>query len=279
MIEFEATAGPLKLAGLDNQGSGQVVIGLHGYLDNAESLRVVAPYLSSCRYIAIDLAGHGRSSHRPVGTHYNQADYLQDLHGLIESEGWDNVILIGHSLGGILVTMYAALFPEKVKAVVSIDACGPLTESEETTQQQMRNALISRQGKSSSHRRTVNLDDAVKARCKISDMTADHARQILMRNMITEADGNTYWCSDPKLRTKSTLRLTEKQAQTLMESVTCPILFIGASRSFKNLPHVYEQRAHWFESAQYEQFVGGHHIHMENSEDVGRLICQFVEQM
>ena len=98
-------AGPLKLAGLDNQGSGQVVIGLHGYLDNAESLRVVAPYLSSCRYIAIDLAGHGRSSHRPVGTHYNQADYLQDLHGLIESEGWDNVILIGHSLGGILVTI------------------------------------------------------------------------------------------------------------------------------------------------------------------------------
>jgi pimeloyl-ACP methyl ester carboxylesterase len=279
MVEFEAMAGPTKLAGLDNQGSGQVVIGLHGYLDNAESLRVLAPYLSSYRYIAIDLAGHGRSSHRPVGTHYNQFDYLQDLHALIESEGWDDVVLVGHSLGGILVTMYAALFPEKVKAVVSIDACGPLTESEETTQQQMRNALISRHGKLSNQRRSVNLDDAVKARCKISDMTAHHARQILSRNMIKEADGNTYWCSDPKLRTKSILRLTEKQAQTLMESVTCPILFIGASMSFKNLPHVYEQRSHWFESAQYVQFVGGHHIHMENSDAIGPLICQFVEQM
>lgn len=279
MFEFEAMAGPTRLAGLDNQGSGQIVIGIHGYLDNAESLRVLAPYLSSCRYIAIDLAGHGRSSHRPDGMHYNQTDYLQDLHALIENEGWDDVILIGHSLGGILVTLYAALFPEKVKAVVSIDACGPLTESEETTQQQMRNALISRHGKSISQRRIVNIDDAVRARCKIADMTAEHARQILTRNMTKEADGNTFWCSDPKLRTKSILRLTEKQAQTLMESVSCPILFIGASKSFKNLPHVYEQRTHWFESAQYEQFVGGHHIHMENSEGVGRLICQFVEQM
>ena len=58
MIETEFNIGNLNLAALDNQGSGSVVIGLHGYLDNAESLRLLAPYLQTHRFVAIDLAGH-----------------------------------------------------------------------------------------------------------------------------------------------------------------------------------------------------------------------------
>lgn len=287
MVEKSFNAGTVKIAALDNQGAGQVVIGLHGYLDNAASMQALAPHLTSYRYIAIDLAGHGHSSHRPIGAYYNQADYLQDLHALIEAQGFKDVILIGHSLGGILVTMYAALFPENVKAVVSIDACGPLTQSEETSQQQMRDALLSRFNKTQNKMHSapakvkpaVKLEDAVTARCKISDMQPEHARQILARNMTKTDDGTTSWCSDPMLRTKSVLRLTEAQAKNLMESILCPILFIGASDSFKNLPQVFEKRKGWFKSAQYEQFVGGHHIHMEKVNDVGSRIVQFVEQM
>ena len=40
MIETEFNIGALHLAALDNQGAGKVVLGLHGYLDNAESLRL-----------------------------------------------------------------------------------------------------------------------------------------------------------------------------------------------------------------------------------------------
>ena len=91
MIETEFNIGALHLAALDNQGAGKVVLGLHGYLDNAESLRLLAPYLQTHRFIALDLAGHGRSGHRALGAHYNQADYLQDLYALIESQEWEEV--------------------------------------------------------------------------------------------------------------------------------------------------------------------------------------------
>ncbi len=279
MIETEFNIGNLNLAALDNQGSGSVVIGLHGYLDNAESLRLLAPYLQTHRFVAIDLAGHGRSGHRTAGAHYNQADYLQDLYALIESQGWDEVILLGHSLGGILASLFAALFPEKVSAVISIDACGPLTEDEDTTVAQMRDAILSRHAKSRNKLRVVELENAVKARCKISDIPEAHARSILSRNLTQDAGGHCFWSSDPKLRTKSMLRLTEKQAEALMRAIVCPILFIGASNSFKNLETLFPKRKAWFLNAQYEQFVGGHHIHMENTDDIGVLIRQFVEQL
>ena len=74
MIETEFNIGNLTLAALDNQGGGKVVSGLHGFLDNAESLRLLAPYLQTHRFVAIDLAGHGRSGHRAAGGPYNQAD-------------------------------------------------------------------------------------------------------------------------------------------------------------------------------------------------------------
>jgi pimeloyl-ACP methyl ester carboxylesterase len=75
------------------------------------------------------------------------------------------------------------------------------------------------------------------------------------------------------------LRLTEDQAENLMREIQCPVLFIGASNSFKHLETVFPKRAQWFKNAQYVQFVGGHHIHMENTDDVGLLIRQFVEQL
>jgi pimeloyl-ACP methyl ester carboxylesterase len=279
MLETEFNAGPLQLAALDNQGSGPVVIGLHGYLDNAESLRPLSPYLQSYRFIALDLAGHGRSQHRSIGAQYNQADYIQDLYTLIEENGWESVILLGHSLGGILATMFAALFPEKVSAVISIDACGPLTQPATTTSEQMREAVLSRHTKRRNKLRIVDLDEAVKARCKVSDIPPDHARVILSRNLTQDAGGHCFWSSDPRLRTKSVLRLTEDQAENLMREIRCPVLFIGASNSFKHLETVFPKRAPWFKNAQYVQFVGGHHIHMENTDDVGLLIRQFVEQL
>ncbi len=279
MIETEFTAGNLHLAALENQGAGTVVIGLHGYLDNAESLRLLAPYLQSQRFIALDLAGHGRSSHRPIGMHYNQADYLQDLHALIEDQEWEQVILLGHSMGGILASLYAGLFPEKVKGVISLDACGPLTLEASTSQVQMREAILSRKKKQRNKLTLVNLDDAVKARCKVSDIPADHARAILERNLTQDAGGHCFWSSDPRLRTKSVLRLTEEQAENIMSAIVCPILFVGASSSFKALDSVYDKRQSWFKNARFEQLTGGHHIHMEKTDEVGMLIRQFVEQM
>ncbi|QJR82200.1 alpha/beta hydrolase [Alteromonas pelagimontana] len=279
MIETEFHAGPLTLGGLDNQGEGQVIIGLHGFLDNAASLEPLFPYLTQYRFISLDLAGHGTSTHRPHGSHYNLVDYLQDLYSLLDHYEFNNVILLGHSLGGILATMYAATFPEQVKGVISIDACGPLTKPTDTIAEQIRTSILSRFKKSRNRLNIVNLEEAVQARCNVSDIKPEHAKAIISRNLTQDAGGHCFWASDPKLRTVSTVRLTEEQAEALMRNVQCPVWFGAASDSFKEVKNSYEARQHWFKNSQCEYFVGGHHIHMEKPELVGTAIRNFVEQL
>ncbi|WP_018984737.1 alpha/beta fold hydrolase [Salinimonas chungwhensis] len=279
MLQTEFRAGPVTMTALDNQGSGEVVIGLHGFLDNAASMEGLAPYVHNYRYIALDLAGHGGATHRPHGTHYNLLDYIQDLHAFIQEQAFDSVILMGHSLGGILASLYAAVFPESVRGVISIDACGPLTEPESTSAAQIRESVESRWRKTRNRLRVVDLEKAIAARCEVSDISAEHARMILRRNLTQDAGGHYFWASDPKLRTKSSLRLTEGQAQALMENIRCPVLFIAASDSFKTVDKVFSQRQDWFVNASCLQFAGGHHIHMEKPDEVGAAIRHFVEQL
>ena len=55
---------------------GRPVIALHGWLDNAATFARLAPKLPGLRIIAVDLAGHGHSEHRPSGAGYALWDYV-----------------------------------------------------------------------------------------------------------------------------------------------------------------------------------------------------------
>jgi pimeloyl-ACP methyl ester carboxylesterase len=276
------SAGPLKIHGLTNGQTGPVVIALHGYLDNAASMQCLAPYFTHYQFVALDFAGHGQSDHRPIGAHYHQMDFVQDLHSIILEQEWQDVILVGHSMGGIIASLYAAVFPEKVRSVFSIDACGPLTQPAHTSATQIRQSIESRLGKQRAQNtvpKSIDLVRAIQARCAITDISPEHAEIILTRNTTLLADGQRVWSSDPRLRTKSTLRLLESQAEALMKEIRCPVGFACASASFKQVSDVYKERQDWWNESYIYEFIGGHHIHMEQTALVGKCIMKFVEQM
>lgn len=279
MTEISLQAGALTLAGLSNQIKGPVVLALHGYLDNAASMWPLADYFKDYHFIALDMAGHGKSNHRPVGNAYNLWDYVQDIDAIVEAQEWSSIILVGHSLGGIVASLYAAVTPQKVRAVVSIDACGPVTAQVQDSVHQVRQGITSRRYKQRSYAPVADLSYAIQARCRVSDISPEHAALILARNIASDEEGRAYWRSDPNVRTKSMLRLTEEQAEVLMRAVECPIWFAAASSSFKQLHASYARRQHWFKSPCISYFEGGHHIHLEKTAEVGSAILQFVVEL
>lgn len=94
---------------------GQPVIALHGWLDNANSFARLAPKLEGLRIVALDLAGHGHSNHRPTGAGYALPDYVHDVLQVAEQLGWQRFSLLGHSLVAIISVFLAGALPERVQ--------------------------------------------------------------------------------------------------------------------------------------------------------------------
>ena len=97
---------------------GKPVVCLHGVTGHGGRFRDLAERLSSCRVVAVDLRGHGRSSwDAPWGVDAHLDDLRETAASLeIESASW-----VGHSFGGRLVAHLADRDPDRVERAVLLD--------------------------------------------------------------------------------------------------------------------------------------------------------------
>ena len=85
---------------------------VHGGLDHSRSWDHLAQALRGDFHVmAPDLRGHGDSGWA-TGSSYSLADHVYDLTGLMKSEGFDKVSIVGHSMGGMVSLTYAGAFPD-----------------------------------------------------------------------------------------------------------------------------------------------------------------------
>lgn len=105
---------------------GKPVLALHGWLDSAATFDTLCPLLdSSLRVVALDFAGHGDSSHRPPGCHYNVLEHVIDVRRAVDYLGWHRFCIVGHSMGGAVALTFAGIFPDRVLSVVALDIVVP----------------------------------------------------------------------------------------------------------------------------------------------------------
>src|SRR5690606_2312769 len=100
---------------------GRPVLALHGWLDNAATFVPLAPLLPELRIYALDLPGHGRSSHRPPGARYHYVDWVGDVIEAADALGLDRFALLGHSMGAGISILTAGTFPERVERLALIE--------------------------------------------------------------------------------------------------------------------------------------------------------------
>ena len=98
------------------------IVLLHGFAQTCHSWDFVA--LSLCdrfRVVALDQRGHGDSDWAPDGDYTPEA-YQSDLHAIVQELGLREIVLIGLSMGGRNAFTYASSHPERVRALVIVDA-------------------------------------------------------------------------------------------------------------------------------------------------------------
>ena len=111
---------------------------LHGWLDNGASFLPLAPWLGAFHLVCVDLPGHGHSDHK--STPYVFVDWLDDLYQITQAAGWQRFILLGHSLGALIASAYAGVFPEQIERLILLEGLGPLSQPDEEVPGQLRRA-------------------------------------------------------------------------------------------------------------------------------------------
>ena len=112
----------VELAYFEFLGDGpgeQTLVFIHGAGCHARSWDAVIDHLGpTCRVIAIELRGHGRSQKQGP---YSWQQFGLDTCGLIEALGLTSIVCVGHSLGGHVAIQAAARLRECFAALVLVD--------------------------------------------------------------------------------------------------------------------------------------------------------------
>ncbi len=97
---------------------------LHGGAANAHWYDFVAHGFTADYHMrALDLRGHGDSQwDTSTPPDYAYARHAADIHELTEKLDLRDFVLIGHSMGGMVSSVYTATYPGRVKALIVVDS-------------------------------------------------------------------------------------------------------------------------------------------------------------
>jgi pimeloyl-ACP methyl ester carboxylesterase len=117
-----ASGAQLAVEGL-GPADAPVIVFTHGWGADGREWSYYRPLADRYRLVIWDLPGLGASSPIPDG--YTMEKLARDLRSVVRAAGDRPVILVGHSIGGMLNLTYARLFPEdlggRVKGIVQFN--------------------------------------------------------------------------------------------------------------------------------------------------------------
>ncbi|MEV1019231.1 alpha/beta hydrolase [Streptomyces sp. NPDC050264] len=104
---------------LVEQGTGPLVLLVHGFPESWYSWRRQLPALAAAGYraVAVDVRGYGRSS-RPAATEaYRMTELVEDNAAVVRALGEESAVVVGHDWGANIAASSALLRPDVFRAL------------------------------------------------------------------------------------------------------------------------------------------------------------------
>ena len=115
------TANGIKMNYLDWGGTGDVVILLSGFGNDAHIFDEFAPSLTD-KFHVIGLTRRGFGETDRPASGYDTATRVEDIRAFMDAQKITRAHLVGHSLAGDEMTLFASLHPTRVNKMVYLDA-------------------------------------------------------------------------------------------------------------------------------------------------------------
>jgi pimeloyl-ACP methyl ester carboxylesterase len=257
--------------------SGLPVLGLHGWLDNANTYDRLAPLLPQLNLISLDLPGHGKSDHRPAGMRYHYSDYLDDVMAVSDKLGWERFIILGHSMGAGIGCLAASAYPDRVAQLILIEGLGAVTGQLKDVPGLLRRSVDAMKSERYTQAQGYdNLEVLIRARAAAGRIERSSA-EILMRRSVKRR-GNAYYIrSDQRLKRPYLQHYTNEVMLALLRGITSPVLVIAAEDGLLRKRSYYESRCNAIRDLRIVDLPGHHHLHLDNPRPVARAVGRFIE--
>jgi len=214
-------------------GAQSTLLLLHGFLDHAHTWEATVEHLPpGWHIVAPDWRGHGATEGVGAGGYYHFMDYVFDLADLVDSLGGDRVALCGHSMGGVVASLYAGAFPDHVSRLALVEGLGPEAGSADEAPARVARWIHEvRALRARSPRPLASLADAAR-RLQLKNPSLSEARALRLAELGTRVvPGGFFWNFDALHRTRSPSPFLLDVVRQFWRRVTCPVALIHGGQS------------------------------------------------
>ncbi|ODM88353.1 putative serine hydrolase, partial [Orchesella cincta] len=269
---------------------GKPVLGVHGWMDNAGSFDKLIPKLSNSLYVvAVDLPGHGRSSHIPQGIPCHYFDFVLSLRRIVNHLKWSRFAWLGHSMGAGLGAYYASLYPSQVERLVLVDLVKGITaDTNEDLADKVAasiDSFLTTEEKVTPQPPSYSYEDALHRQISATagSLTEEAAKTLLVRGCRRVSEDRWVFSRDLRLRSPSIQRISHEQAFALLSNIKCHNLLIKASKApfFESkeicdkVLAIYKEKCASF---QYVEVDSDHFVHLTEPEKIADLVNKFLTE-
>jgi len=271
---------------IGNLESEKKILTLHGWLDNANSFDFLISNfdLENFHIVQMDFSGHGKSSHKQPYSHYNIASRVSEVYQLIELLKWHKYILIGHSMGAAVATIYASLYSKNITDLILIDSLGPFVRPDLSARKLLMLNISSNQNlikKPPKYFKTYEnlVDNSYAARQR--DISKESLTYLLKRGFVKSSEGYRY-SHHILCQGISQYQYHEEDIIDMLKNIQCPTLFILCSNSVElfsqsGIPTAMRKRHEYVPNIKVEIVEkSAHHLHMDKPKEVFNLINKFL---
>lgn len=261
------------------------VLLVHGFADCAGSWSLVAPHLARAGFVVVapDLRGYGQSDWVGAGGYYHFPDYAGDLDALVEHLAPERLALVGHSMGGVVSTLYAGARPERVEKLALLEGVGgpstPVALAPERFGRwlsDMRHEGGRRAPKPMAGRAMV-LDRLMRQHREVDRAVLEGLVEHLARPEGDDPAGPWVWRFDPLHRTTSPIAWAPDVFAEFARRVRCPVLEVGGGPTGYHPEDEAARLAGFRQLKRHELAGAGHMMHWTRPAELSKLIVDFLK--
>lgn len=255
---------------------GHKLVFLHGLMGSGLNFRRIGQaFENEFHILAFDQRGHGRSFHPESG--YHPRDYAGDLRQILDELGWDQIALVGHSMGGRNALAFAAQFSQRVKALV-IEDIGPEASSVAMNRIERLIAEVPTPFHSRSEAKAFFENEYPD---RISWYPAAQVvSRFLLSNIEQKADGTLDWRFAKEAILKSARDGRNEDQWDNWRNLHMPVLLVRGAESSDLTPEIFSKMKATLPGVEAVEVPGsGHWVHFDQPEVFISLLRRFFHRV